>query len=153
MNFANSGSSPGFLIKQLPLSLYTARTNVGSSEPAATTMGMCIKAGVDLITFKTFSPDILGCDKSKKMRSGTPTSAYLPSRRTYMRASSPSVTQRRPLVNPATLNASTVSNVSAGLLCTMSTSRRLADLTASCEVAAIDFNLLSVEQRATTHHS
>jgi hypothetical protein len=39
-----------------------------------------------------------------------------------------------------------VSNVSAGLLWTISTSKRLADLTGSCEVADINSNLLSAEK-------
>src|SRR5579864_6000422 len=129
-------------MKQLPLSLYTSLTNSGSSEPAATTIGMCINDAVDLIIFKTFNPDILGCDKSKKMRSGIPTLAYLPSRRTNMSASSPSVTQCKPLVNPATLKASTVSAVSAGLLCTIKTSSCRSTLTGAVSVG---FEVLDID--------
>ena len=78
MNLVNSPSSSGLRMKQLPFSEYTFRTNSGSSEPAATTTGMCINDGVDLSIFKTFNPEIRGSDKSKKMRSGIPTSRYLP---------------------------------------------------------------------------
>jgi hypothetical protein len=122
MNLANSPSSDGFRMKQLPFSAYTCLTNSGSSAPAATTIGMCINEGVDLMIFKTPKPVILVWDKSKNIRSGIASLAYFPSRSTYMSASGPSWTQCRPLVSPATLKASTVSTVSAGLLCTTSTS-------------------------------
>jgi len=76
MNLANSASSSGFRMKQLPFSLYTFLTNSGLSEPAATTIGMCINDGVDLSIFKTLNPEIRGCDKSRKIKSGMPT--FLP---------------------------------------------------------------------------
>src|SRR5690349_16079884 len=83
---------------------------------------MFIREGVDLIAFRTSSPETLGSDRSKKIRSGAGTPADFPSPLTYIRASSPSVTHRRPLVSPASLKASTVRRVSEALLFTTSIS-------------------------------
>jgi hypothetical protein len=43
---------------------------LGIIGTCGTTIGMCINSGVDLITFKTSNPETLGCDRSRKMRSG-----------------------------------------------------------------------------------
>src|SRR5712691_5886363 len=56
--------------------------NLGSSDPAATTMGVSIRLGVDLITLRISNPEMSRFERSRKMRSGRLTWAYLPSRLT-----------------------------------------------------------------------
>ena len=80
-------------------------------------MGMCIKWGVDLIAFKTSRPEIFGSERDReKSNPAWRRSRIFPFLWTYASASSPSETERNPLVSPAALKASSVRRVSAGLL-------------------------------------
>ena len=80
--FTRMDGAPILCIEMAQNKAYTALICAGSSVPEATTIGMCINDGVDLIAFSTSNPDTLGRDRSRKMRSGIGTSSYLPSRRT-----------------------------------------------------------------------
>src|SRR5580698_5531605 len=141
MKRTNSASSPGFRMKQLPFSAYTDLTKSGSSEPAATTIGICMSAGVDLMTLKTSNPETLGSERSRKIRFGTGALANGSFRSMYERASCPSDTQRNPPVNPADSNAARVRNVSAGLLCTTRTSICLSDVCSGTPEEADTLNI------------
>src|SRR6478736_2835785 len=100
------------------------------------------------MAFKTSSPETFGRERSRKIRSGVETSAYCPCLWTYASASSPSETERKPLVKPAALNAISVRRVSAGLLSTTRISICLRVAGTSRPMEGLDTsNLLSVGQK------